>query len=636
MRRLFLGILIVALTGGIARAQGLQSPGFPVEVHTDFTRVPVGRTFNMGVAVRIQPPWHIQAHKSALFATQLDLKAPEGLTIKKIDYPEGEKKRFGGSDTVQDVYQGAPVIVARVEVAPSARPGPARISGSLAYQACDDRGVCKLPRTMEIPAVTVEVVAPGEAPHASGWVLPAPGSLPTKSGSLPASTLRSGSTPLGGAMDIEQLFRERGLTLGLGVVFLLGLMLNLTPCVFPIIPVTISYFGTQAQGKRGKTFRLALFYVLGMVLMYSALGVIAASTGRVFGFAASSPAVTIGIAIIIVALALSNFGLYELRPPSFLTSKTQARSGYIGALLMGIMVGILAAPCSGPVVLALAAFTSHKAQPLIGFGLFFVLALGLGLPYLVLGSFSGLVSALPRSGGWMETVKRILGVVMIFAALFFLQSGAVLPRDVMAALMAGFWIAAGFYLIFGDPELREMAGTHRFKAILGLVAVLWGVYSLVEVGQRADRLGGQVADLSAQLHDIAQTGGKVDLERLPAVWPPVTLAKLEQAKQSGAPVALDFGAEWCVKCIELEEKTFPHPAVRAELQRFRYFKVDMTRQPPAPEIQQLAARYKVQGLPVVIFLGPDGQERTDVRLVDFEGPQQFLQRLKQVPGGSPP
>src|SRR5438093_899795 len=150
----------------------------------------------------------------------------------------------------------------------------------------------------------------------------------------------------------------------LGLLFVFGLALNATPCVWPIIPITLSYFGGQAGGKRRQTFTLALFYVLGMAVMYSSLGVVAAVTGRSFGFAFQNPWVIGAICLFFVAMALSMFGLFELRPPAFIANKAQARRGPIGAMSMGLIVGVVSAPCTGPVVTALilliAAVASHQ------------------------------------------------------------------------------------------------------------------------------------------------------------------------------------------------------------------------------------------------------------------------------------
>src|SRR5437764_7568841 len=172
--------------------------------------------------------------------------------------------------------------------------------------------------------------------------------------------------------------------------------MNLTPCVYPLIPVTIAYFGGQAQGaggKRRRTFMLALFYVLGIALTYSTLGVTAALAGKTIGFVFQSPVVPIVVALIIAALALNMFGLYEIRPPAFIANNARGRSGPLGAMVMGLIVGFVAAPCIAAPVAALVVYVAATRNPAVGFGFFFTLAMGLGLPYLILGAFTGAASA---------------------------------------------------------------------------------------------------------------------------------------------------------------------------------------------------------------------------------------------------
>jgi len=181
-------------------------------------------------------------------------------------------------------------------------------------------------------------------------------------------------------------------------VFIAGLALNLTPCVYPIIPITVGFFAQQAKERKGGTFGLAVAYVLGMAVTYSALGVTAALTGRLFGTALQNPIVVGVIVAVMLALAASMFGLWELRVPAWAMRASGGRGGVFGALLMGLVVGFVAAPCIGPFVLGLLTYVGQQGSPLLGFVLFFTLAMGLGLPYLLLGTFTGAINKLPASG----------------------------------------------------------------------------------------------------------------------------------------------------------------------------------------------------------------------------------------------
>lgn len=213
--------------------------------------------------------------------------------------------------------------------------------------------------------------------------------------------------------------QNASLGLQLLLVFVGGLLLNLTPCVYPMIPITVGYFGAQSEGRISKTFVLALFYVLGLALVYSALGIFAALTGSLFGSLMQSSWVVGGVAVVLLLFSLSMFGLFTIQPPQALMSRSGAKKGVLGALSMGALLGIVAAPCVGPVVAALLAYVGTRQNVVLGFALFFVLSLGLGLPYLLLGTFSGSIKSIPRSGPWMERLKKIFAVPILIAALYF-------------------------------------------------------------------------------------------------------------------------------------------------------------------------------------------------------------------------
>jgi thiol:disulfide interchange protein DsbD len=223
---------------------------------------------------------------------------------------------------------------------------------------------------------------------------------------------------------IATLIRERGWLIALVFVFIGGLALNLTPCVYPMIAITVSYFGGRGEQNRGHAFLNALIYFVGIVLTYSALGLAAALTGGLFGALLQSKVVLAGIAALLVALALSMFGLYELQPPQFVLQRAtglSSKAGFIGVFFLGAMVGIIAAPCLAPILVALLAFVGQSGDPWVGWWLFFTLACGLGVPYIVLGTFSGLLSRLPKSGMWMVWVKRVFGIALILVALWIVR-----------------------------------------------------------------------------------------------------------------------------------------------------------------------------------------------------------------------
>jgi thioredoxin:protein disulfide reductase len=353
--------------------------------------------------------------------------------------------------------------------------------------------------------------------------------------------------------------------------------------------------------------------VLGMALMYSSLGLIAALSGRSFGFAFQNPWVVGAISLFFVAMALSMFGLFELRPPAFIANKAQAKRGPTGAMSMGLIVGVVSAPCTGPVVTALLTAIAAMASRLStaqaaagGFAAFFTLALGLGTPYLLLGWFTGASRALPRSGPWTEMVKRVFGLVMLGAALYFASS--LMPRGVFRVLFPAYFLAAGVYLLFAEPELATTRGIKNFKMAAGLATALFGVWSLVGVGMRSE------------------TASLVQ-------WASYSPSVLEEARAAGKPAVIDFTADWCPACHELDDYTFSDRKVAERFKSFAALKADMTRKDD-PKVVALSRQFDVKGLPTVIFLGPDGQERRDLRLTGFVPADDFLKLMEKAAAGA--
>ena len=292
---------------------------------------------------------------------------------------------------------------------------------------------------------------------------------------------------------LTSLFKTSSLPLQLLLAFAGGLLLNLTPCVYPMIPITVGFFGTQSDGRMSRTLTLGLCYMLGLALVYSALGLFAALTGTLFGSALQSRWVTGIVALILGAFALSMLGVFTIQPPMWLMSRGGSKKGAWGALGMGAMLGVVAAPCVGPFVGALLAYVTAQQQVALGFALLFALSIGLGLPYLVLGAFSGSVKALPRSGKWMETTKKVFAAPLVLAALWFGYL-ALKPASAMAA----------------DG------------------------------------------------------------------WQPATLAGIKAAQASGKPVVLDFRADWCLPCRDLEDKVFSKPDVTSQSGDVTLMRVDLT------------------------------------------------------------
>ena len=393
--------------------------------------------------------------------------------------------------------------------------------------------------------------------------------------------------------DIGSTFESRGLALTLIVVFVLGLALNLTPCVYPLIPLTLAYFSSQTEGKASRRFGLATSYVLGLAAMYSALGVFSALSGQLFGAWLQLPAVLIFFAILMLVLSASMFGAFEIRVPHFISDRAGARSGYAGAAMMGLLAGIVAAPCVGPFIISLIALVGQKGSIGFGFLLFFVLAMGLGFPYLILGVFSSSIRSIPRSGAWMVQIKQALGFVLIAMAFYFLRP---LIGD------AAYHWGAGLSLLVGAAFLivRPAPGARTIRFVSAALLLAAGLFFLWPRTHAAD-----------------------------VQWTKYEAAALADARAAGKPVVIDFYADWCLPCKELDEKTFTDPAVVAESERFVRLKADLTRTGDE-SVQRLSREYSILGVPTIVFIGSEGDEIDSARLTGFEKADPFLARMKQV------
>jgi thiol:disulfide interchange protein DsbD len=400
-------------------------------------------------------------------------------------------------------------------------------------------------------------------------------------------------------LQIQQWIHEYGWLLVFVWLFVLGLALNLTPCVYPMVPITVAYFAGQRE-RKGMVAARAVAYVLGIAITYSALGVVAALAGRMFGAQLQNPWVLSGIALLLVALALSQFGFYQIRPPSFLLQRVGVSAGasLLAALSMGLVVGLVAAPCLAPVTLALLLFVGASGNPWLGFSMFFVLALGLGAPYVALAMLSGMLNNLPKSGAWMVWLERLLGFVLLGLALYFVAT--LLPARVVRWAVFLLAASAGVYLGWLESSSTGGRAFPWLKKIVGVACLAVAAVALVP-------------------------------SRLPAqqiAWQPYDAAVVEQAERDGQPVILDFYADWCPPCQEMERTTYVDPRVVDASQAFLMVKVDLTHD--TPEGDRLMEKYNVQGVPTLVFLDRQGREIKQQRVTDYVGPEEFLGKLQDV------
>ena len=385
-------------------------------------------------------------------------------------------------------------------------------------------------------------------------------------------------------------------------VFFLGLGLNLTPCVYPMLSITLSLFRGSEGEPHSRAFFKALAYVLGMVTMYSVLGVVAAMTGSFFGEWLQNFWAQLASGMIMIALALSMLGLYQFRLPSWLMPSRQGafKATHLSFFISGLLVGIIAAPCMGPAVLALLTVVSAQKDMVFGFLLFFVMALGLGLPYLVLGTFSGLLKKLPKSGAWLVWFERLMGVVLLSFGFFYTAIAFKWP--LLTGIVPGALVAGGFYLGWIERSARQAKRFLVFQRTLGTLAVAVGLFLFM-----APRDG--------------------------LVWEKYHAGILEEARVSGQPVILDFYADWCIPCHELDQFTYSDPKVISAMKGLRKIKVDVT-SVETEEIREAVRQFNVFGVPTVIFIDEKGREIKDLRVNGFVSAEEFLGSLRSARSGN--
>ncbi len=387
--------------------------------------------------------------------------------------------------------------------------------------------------------------------------------------------------------------------MALPLLFLGGLGLNLTPCVFPLIPITMNVFAQQGESRPLKVLPLALVYVLGLALTFTVVGVLAALAGQSLGLVLQTPWGVLGVAVVLAIMMASAFGAFDIQLPSGVMGKLGGRQGALGAGFMGMVMGAIAAPCVGPfligLITAVATFaTEHSTAEAIplGAGAFFVVGIGLGVPYIFLGTFTGLINRFPRGGPWLVWTKRLLALALGGLILYFLRP-YVAPAMFWPMVLALF-VFAGIYMGFIEGvSRRPFSKTFWTVRIVAAVALLAG--GMVFYATRAPEAPAAAPPTAASRADDGRHVAWTD-------WQPGALA---DAREAGRGVLLYFGADWCAECRVWKANLFTRPEVVEAADNLDRIYVDVTENPTG-EKAAFAERYRGRNPPAVIVFDTGG------------------------------
>ena len=524
---------------------------------------------------------------------RFELREPPGATIGPAELPAGKVKEDPYFGRMEVYYQG---VEARIPVRRAA-PGVLPVVLDVTYQGCADAGLCyppiTRPVTLSLPPSGATAAAPG------------PGAAAAPAGNLPEQDRLAGALASGNVWLVLPVF------LGL------GLLLTFTPCVLPMIPILSAII--IGQGERISTrraFSLSLTYVLAMAATYTAAGVAAGLSGANLQAAFQSPWVIGAFSGLFVLLALSMFEVYDLQVPARLQerlarwSRRQRGGTLVGVAVMGFLSALIVGPCVAAPLAGALIYIARTGDALLGGSALFALSLGMGIPVLAFGTSAGRL--LPRAGPWMRVVKAAFGVLLLGVAIYLVAR--IVPGWVALLGWAALFIVAAIYMGAFDGLTSADGGWRRLAKGAGLVVLVQGVLMMVGAASGGD-------DPFRPLAGLAGGGAREALGFEPVKGAGGLRVELGAATARGQPVMLEFYADWCVSCKELERETFSDPAVRTVLSTARLLRADVTAYDA--EDRSLLASLGLYGPPAILFFGADGVERPQFRVVGFMPPDRF-------------
>ena len=605
-RRAFIGTVLATL-GALAHA-GDKDYLEPEDAFKGITRTTGAKALEL--RFEVAPGYHLYRDRMTIEIDSGSAKlAPVVLPAGKTEFDETFQKNV---ETLRDA-----VVVALPMASVS---GDFRLR--VDYQGCADKGLCYSPQTSFI-----DVNVHGGEIERTVWRQDE--SAPTTSNPVaaPAAVTAAATktaAPVSETARVESALKSGSLLTIAGVFLLAGLLLAFTPCVLPMVPILSSIIvGQGAPVSRMRGFTMALAYSLGMALVYTAFGVVAGLLGEGLAAALQNPWVLGAFALMLATLSLSMFGVFELQMPSFIQSRITETSGrlpggkFAGVFVMGGLSALIVGPCVAAPLAGALVFISQTKDVVIGGLALFSLAMGMSVPLLLVGVSAG--SLLPKAGGWMEGVKTFFGVMLLGVALWIVSP--VLPGWALMIIIGAGLLVGAVYLKLFDRLAESAPGRQRLSKGMALVLAVLGTTQVVGALSGGDnplqplrhfaRSGEGTAVAAAKTSDFRRVRSVAELDAI--------------LKTAGRPVLLDFYADWCVSCKEMEHMTFSDPEVRKRMAGAVMLQADVTAN--TADDKALLKRFGLFGPPGILFFDANSRELTDARVIGFLPPQRFAALL---------
>jgi thiol:disulfide interchange protein DsbD len=624
---------------------GLQRLGTSVD-QSEQELLPPDQAFKLTVSVRDENTLLAQfepAKNYYLYKDKVAFKPQATETsIERISLPQGESKGDLTFGQVEVFHQPFEVLISLKRSSSSSN----KLTLVATYQGCNEpMGVCYAPINkvieLTLPAAkaaagAIATAVSGDAIAASPFSTPQSATKADPAAELFQSPARAPAIETESA-KIERMFETGNFWLILTGFFGVGLLLAFTPCVFPMFPILSGIIANRGQHiTRSRGFILSLAYVTGMSITYAAAGVAAGLSGAMLSAVLQNAWVLGGFALVFVTLAFSMFGFYELQLPGFLQSKLSEEAGHLrgGHLAsvfgMGALSALIVGPCVAAPLAGALLYISQTGDVLLGGSALFAMALGMGVPLLLLGASAG--ALLPKAGPWMESIKQFFGVLLLGVAIWLISP--VIPAVAHMLLWAALLIISAIYLHAVDPLRPGASGLQKFLKGLGMISLLTGVALLIGVFSGSRDILQPLSKLNIASSSRVDSAGESNANGDRVGHLPFrkvkSVAELDQhiLQSKDKYIMLEFSADWCISCKEMERFTFTDAKVQSRLKDVVLLQADVTA--GTPEDSALLKRFKLFGPPGILFIDREGREIPGVRLIGYQNPDNFLAVLNAV------